>query len=436
MAKIELPYSAETEKAVIACMLIDHEAAVYACNSVTETAFYVGEYRRIYTAIKGLIDTGSATDIILVAAKMEKSGENDIVPKLAEIMSSESTSVNISKYIAILREKEYRRKSIACAEKIRNAAMQGSVEDINKAFDGQEDNIIKDTNILPVTAYLEEALKDVWKNKKEGKKFTGLQTKFLDLDLMTGGLQDTDLIIIAGRPAMGKTAFALEIFRNVAKQLKDMQKIGLFFSLEMSGKQIGLRMFSAALGINNEKFRFGTLKNEDLQKINAGAAEFEADMTNMYFCDDMDYTVNGIYSACYGKRAETRMPVGLIVIDYLQLIETAGQNRVSELSAITRGLKKLAKSFQCPVVALSQLSRGVEGRQEKRPELADLRESGSIEQDADMVIFLYREDYYNPETENKNVAEVIIKKQRNGEVGTINLLFEPQTTSFKNLARR
>ena len=159
-------------------------------------------------------------------------------------------------------------------------------------------------------------------------------------------------------------------------------------------------------------------------------------MTNMYFCDDMDYTVNGIYSACYGKRAEMRMPVGLIVIDYLQLIETAGQNRVSELSAITRGLKKLAKSFQCPVVALSQLSRGVEGRQEKRPELADLRESGSIEQDADMVIFLYREDYYNPETENKNVAEVIIKKQRNGEVGTINLLFEPQTTSFKNLARR
>jgi replicative DNA helicase len=435
MEKVKIPYSAEMEKAVLACMLIDREAAVLGCNMLTERSFYLAENKKVFQGIKSLVDSGSAVDVVLLSEKLNTSGSNIAVSELTDIVMSESTSVNIDKYIKVLQELEYRRTSISCANKIRQAAMSGSLEDIMSAFDSHEGNVIKANDVFKMTEYLEKAIKIVWENKKSGRKFTGLRTGFDDLDLATGGFQDSDLIVIAGRPSMGKTAFALDILKNSARELKNNNKIGLFFSLEMSGEQVSLRMFSSTLGINNERFRFGTLKADDIKKINDDSSEFEENMSNIYFCDNMEYSVQGIYTACHSTKATVGKEIGLIVIDYLQLIETEGKNRVEDISKITRGLKKMAKNFNCPVVVLSQLNRSVEQRPDKRPELSDLRESGSIEQDADLVLFLYRDEYYHPESEKKDIAEVLIKKQRNGSIGTVELLFRKEMTTFKNLAR-
>lgn len=429
----EIPCSVESERAVLSCMLMDSNSAQMALSSLREESFYTGLYRGIFKAMKELAKEGRSIDVVVLSDRLsQREPDENWVRILADIASSIGTSVNIKEYIRVLQEKEYRRATIAAANELKEKAKSGTIEEIVSVLDRQKENYISTGKLLPISEALEKALITVNERIASGSAYSGLRTGFDKLDKMTGGLQDSDLIVIAARPSMGKTALCLDILKNATPELRKNNKCAIFFSLEMSSEQIAMRMYSSALNIRNERFRSGMLKSEDFRKIEKYSDKFLKAVDCLHFNDDMVTGIEDIYMQCHELKYSGGKDIGLIAIDYLQLINTPGDNRNNEIAKITRGLKNLAKTFGCPVIVLSQLSRAVESRNDKHPTLADLRESGSIEQDADVVIFIYRDEYYRAESENKGIADIEIAKQRNGATGRFELRFVKEMTRFEN----
>ena len=426
----------ETEKAVIASMIMSNDALQLGFSELYEDDFTNEMYRLCFLTLKYMYRQDELIDIISLNTRLMESQQypSNGIALLSEIASSSGTSIYIKQYIKILKELTYRRNVFNNSQELIEMLNKNSpIENISSHIEKMQKLESSQSELMQVSTVLENTLKKIYSTEN---KYAGLKTKFIDFDVMTSGLQNTDLIVIAARPSMGKTAFVLDLLRNTSEEIKKQNKVSVMFSLEMSNEQLALRMFSAETKIKSDKFKFNALTIDDYETIKKIAPEYDEKSSVIYVSEEMGMSIGGIVSQCYTLKSRVNKEIGLIVIDYLQLIETKGENRNNEIASITRGCKRLAKEFNCPVIILSQLSRECEKRANHRPILSDLRESGSIEQDADIVAFLYRDEYYFPDSEMKNVAELIIAKQRNGPIGTVNLLFDSEHTTFKNMIRR
>lgn len=430
------PHSIEAEQSVLGSMIMDHDAVIVASEILIPSDFYRPDHAQIFGAIMELYTGGNPIDLITIQDKLVQKGVLEQVGGLAyiaELASSVPTSAHIKQYAKIVQEKSTLRKLIKVSSDI-----------TAKSFDGDEplDNIMN---------FAEKSIFDVLQNKKtedftgideivltsiekieEAHKskggITGIETGFIDLDQRTAGLQPSDLILVAARPSMGKTAFSLNIIQTAG--IKNKKSVAVF-SLEMSKDQLVSRMLCAEAMVDSQKARTGMLEKDDWDRI----AQSIPNITNsrIYIDDTPGINVMDMRAKC--RRLKMEKGLDLIMIDYLQLMSGVGDgsSRQQEISDISRSLKALAREMNAPVIALSQLSRACEQRQDHRPMLSDLRESGAIEQDADVVMFLYRDEYYHPDTEKKNVGEVIIAKQRNGPTGTVELVWLGQYTKFANM---
>jgi replicative DNA helicase len=432
------PHDNEAEQALLACMLFDSEGTRVGIENVTQKDFYSPANGFIFEAIGELFETGKAIDFITVKNKLvemdflDKVGGQDYILKLATLVA---TSANAKDYADIIKQNAQYRNLIKVAESISTSAYQSndSVDNIladaeRGIFDvAQQQN---SSDFSPMHEVVAEAIDKIDMANQSDNHVTGLETGFIDFDRKTAGLQPSDLIIIAARPSMGKTAFALNIAQHIGVKKKVPVAI---FSLEMSKVQLVTRMLAVESRVEAGKLRSGGLTPDDFKSL-AYAMGVLAEAP-IYIDDTSNISPGEIRAKCAKLRLEKGL--GLIVIDYLQLMNAGSKRRIEsvqqEVAYISKSLKAIAREFNVPVIALSQLSRAVEKRDNKRPMLSDLRESGSIEQDADMVCFLYREAYHNKETENQNTAEVIIGKQRNGALGTVNLVWQGQYTRFDNM---
>jgi len=429
------PQNIEAEQSVIGAVLIDPDVLFTVMEMLRPEDFYRPAHQKIFQAMCRLMEEGQPVDLVTVTAALKDEGvleEVGGISYLSELATSVPTSANVQTYAQIVEEKAMLRRLIAAATQIASAGYAGG-EDAQMIIDEAERRIMEISQRRHRTGFLN--IKDVLLNAYERIEMlytnkggvTGLPTGYPDLDRMMSGLQKSDLIIVAARPSVGKTAFALNVAQNVALHAGVPVAI---FSLEMPAIQLVQRMLSAEGNIDSHRLRSGFLDTNDWEKLTLAMASLsEAPI----FIDDTPHvTVFDIRAKC--RRLQAEQGLGLVVIDYLQLISgRGGDNRQQEISDISRGLKGLARELDVPVIALSQLSRAVEQRQDKRPMLSDIRESGSIEQDADVVAFLYRDDYYNPDTEYPNVVEVIIGKQRNGPTGTVKLLYLKNYNKFVSL---
>ncbi|KGE17590.1 replicative DNA helicase [Paenibacillus wynnii] len=439
---IEIPHSAESEASVLGAVLIDKEGdALEAALELSSEAFYTPANRFVFEAMAELAEAGEPVDVVTVATRLDASKRLvDVggVQHLSRIAGAVPTAANVDHYISVLKDKHMLRELIRSGiEQIRMAsesgdaaqsitAMQVSAARLSdQAAPKQEFKRVRD-----VAVQVYEDMEHRAVNQTENG-VTGLPSGFPDLDRMTSGFQRSDLIIVAARPSVGKTAFALNIAQNVAVRTKETVAV---FSLEMSASQLVQRMICAEGNLDANHMRTAAFLDDDWAK--GAEAIGRLGESNILIDDSPALTVHEIRNKC--RRLKKQEGLGLIVIDYLQLISGSGKrndNRQQEVSEISRTLKQIARELDVPVIALSQLSRGVEQRQDKRPMLSDLRESGSIEQDADIVAFLYRDDYYDKETEKKNIIEIIIAKQRNGPLGTAELIFLKQFNKFVNYER-
>lgn len=440
MERREVPYSLEAEQSVLGSAFLSKDALTKICDDLNEDDFYLDSHRIIYSVLKDLHDEGIPVDITIVTDRLESSGELTKVGNidyLVEIANFVPSASNIEYYINIVHDKSVLRKLIEVSNEISTESYTFDGP-INNALDSAEAKIFNIVNKRKTAEFrniqdvVYKAQSDLEKLSENNNEISGLATGFYDLDKITSGFHENELIIIAARPGMGKTAFALNIATNVAKNTKKNVAI---FNFEMSAEQLVNRMLSSLGQINSTKFRNGNFDNEDWKKLGEGVSIL-AD-TNIKIDDTAGSTISDIRSKCR-RLASSKEGLALVVIDYLQLINGSNKsninNRQQEVSDISRGLKMMAMELHVPVIALAQLSRAVEGRPDKRPLMSDLRESGSIEQDADMVGFLYRDDYYNKETMNKDVSisEFIIGKNRNGPTKTIEFLFKGPTVTFAN----
>jgi replicative DNA helicase len=429
------PHDIEAEQAVLGSMLTDKDAVISSIERLKPDDFYRDDNKIIYDAIINLYSRSEPIDVITIKNELETIGKLDKVGGLEYIVSLPDkvpTTANVQKYINIVEEKSTSRKIIKTANDMLEKSYDPT-EDSEAIMENAEKSIFnlmqnKDQKgYAPIKDVLVESfnkLEELYNNKNA---ISGITSGFIDLDRMTAGFHGSDLILIAARPAMGKTAFALNIATNAA--LKANVPVAVF-SLEMSKEQLVNRILCSEAMVDSNKVRTGKLEDDDWVKL-AGAIGplSEADI---YIDDTPGITVMEIRAKC--RKLKLEKGIGMVVIDYLQLVQGSNNKRVGsreqEIAEISRSLKILAKELDVPVIALSQLSRAVEQRPEHRPMLSDLRESGSIEQDADMVIFLYRDDYYNEDTEKKNIAEVIIAKHRGGSTGTVELLWLGSYTKF------
>ncbi len=440
MERREVPYSKEAEQSVLGSAFLSKDALTKICDDLNEDDFYLDSHKIIYSVLKDLHDEGIPVDITIVTDRLESAGELTKVGNidyLVEIANYVPTASNLEYYINIVHDKSVLRKLIEVSNEI-SADSYTFDGPINNALDSAESKIFNIVNKRKTSEFrniqdvVYKAQSDLEKLSENKSEITGVATGFYDLDKLTSGFHENELIIIAARPGMGKTAFALNIATNVARTTKKNVAI---FNFEMSAEQLVNRMFSSIGQINFSKFRNGNFDNDDWKKLGEGASIL-AD-TNIKIDDTAGSTISDIRSKCR-RLASSKEGLALVVIDYLQLINGTNKsnqnNRQQEVSDISRGLKMMAMELHVPVIALAQLSRAVEGRPDKRPLMSDLRESGSIEQDADMVGFLYRDDYYNKETMNKDVSisEFIIGKNRNGPTKTIEFLFKGSTVTFAN----
>ncbi|MEK4117664.1 replicative DNA helicase [Paenibacillus sp. FSL W8-0919] len=438
----EMPHDLAAECSVIGAILVKPDVYEHA-EALDPKAFYRKEHQIIFGRMAELAEEAEPIDIVTLASRLQNNGElEDIggVSYLSKLAHAVPTAANIESYVASVEEKYLLRELIRTAQsQIAAATAGGSIQTIaaemqtaaakltDRAAPKQDFKRVRDVLIDVIESTENKA--EVYKTGK----VTGIATGYTDLDAILGGLQNSDLIIVAARPSVGKTAFALNIAQNVATRVQDPVAI---FSLEMSAEQLVTRMVSAEGILEASKLRIGDMGAEDWTKMADAAGVLGG--TNILIDDSAGITVHDIRSKC--RRLKKQEGLGLVVIDYLQLIASVSkgrgpENRQQEVSEISRTLKHLARELDVPIIALSQLSRGVEQRQDKRPMMSDLRESGSIEQDADIVAFLYRDDYYNAETEKKNIIEIIIAKQRNGPVGTVELVFLKQFNKFVNYDR-
>ena len=420
------PHSVEAEQSVLGSILLDKEAMISVSETLVPEDFYKEAHKVIYESMLKLYNSQSEIDLITLTDELRDQGYLDDIGGIAYITSLSTvvpTTSNIKYYVNIVKEKSISRQLISAANDIINLGYDGSakVEYVlenaeKKIFDISQERATND--FQPINQVISEALSMLEKLYEEKNDVTGLTTGFRDLNKKINGLQRSDLLLIAARPAMGKTAFALNLVQNAA--LKGDASVAVF-SLEMSKEQLVQRMIASQSTVELKNIKTGTLADNDWPRITDGMAILSG--AKIHIDDTPGIKISELRSKC--RKLKIEKGLDLVLIDYLQLMEGEGQNesRQQEIAKISRSLKILAKELDCPVVALSQLSRAPEQRADHRPMLSDLRESGSIEQDADIVMFLYRDEYYNPDTEKKNIGEVIVAKNRHGETGTVELVW-------------
>ena len=431
-----MPHSTESEQSVLGAMMMDSQAIASVTEILTGEDFYNKQYGIIYDAMVELSASGRPVDLITLQNLLK---EKDVPPEVSSLtyvkdfLDTVPTSANAKYYANIVKEKAVLRKLIRANDDISSMCYSGKekLDDILDTAEKRVYDVVQrrgSSEFTPIEEVVMNALTTIEKASKVKGTVTGVPTGFQDLDYKTAGFQPSDLLLIAARPAMGKTAFALNIALNAA--IRDNKKVALF-ELEMSKESLVNRLFAMESKVNAQKIRTGDLSAAEWTSLSEGATEIAK--SNIVIDDNASITPAELRSKC--RKLKLEKGLDLVIIDYLQLMTTGKENRQQEVSDISRSLKLLARELNVPVVALSQLSRKVEERTDKRPMLSDLRESGAIEQDADVVMFLYREDYYKKDTENTNVTEIIIAKQRNGPIGTVNLLWFPEYMQFKSVAK-
>ena len=431
------PNDVEAEQAVIGSMLTDKEAVSAAIEVLKPEDFYREDNRIIFEAILSLYGRSEPIDIITIKSELSSMGKFEAVGGLeyiAELPDKVPTTANVEQYIKIVEEKSVLRNLIKTANEIITLGYD-QTQEVDSIIDGAEKKIFEvmqkknQKGYTPIKDILVETFTELEQLYNQKQRITGIPTGFSDLDFRTSGLHNSDLILVAARPAMGKSAFALNIATNAAVRAKVPVAI---FSLEMSKEQMTSRILCSEAMVDSNKVRTGKIDDEEWGKLAAASGELSE--ANIYIDDTPGISIMEIRAKCRKMKIEKN--IGLVVIDYLQLVQGSGKrgsSREQEIAEISRSLKILAKEMNVPVIALSQLSRAPEQRPDHRPMLSDLRESGSIEQDADIVMFLYRDDYYNEDSEKKNIAEVILAKHRAGSTGTVELLWLGNYTKFANI---
>ena len=431
-----MPHSLEAEQSVIGSMLLDREAITVASESLNIDDFYQKHLGSIFDAMIQLYNDNQPVDLVTLKNKLSELGiieQIGGIKFLSQLATAVPTSAHIKHYANIVKEKAVFRRLINTSNEIANDCYENN-DDLETVLDTAEKRIFdliqnrSAEDFAPIKDILLTTLDNIEKAHKNQGKVTGIVTGFDDLDYRTAGLQPSDLVLIAARPSMGKTAFALNVAQHAAIRENVPTAI---FSLEMSKEQLVNRLLCSESLIDAQKVRTGNLDESDWEKLAEGSGVMAS--APIYIDDTPGISVSEMRAKC--RKLKLEKGLGLILIDYLQLMSgsSKSESRQQEISEISRSLKALAREMQAPVVALSQLSRACEARADHRPMLSDLRESGAIEQDADVVMFLYRDEYYNPDTEAKNQAELIIAKQRNGPTGTINLVWLGQYTKFVNM---
>ncbi|MDZ7785703.1 MAG: replicative DNA helicase [Candidatus Saccharibacteria bacterium] len=433
------PQNAEAEASLLGAILLDPDAIVKIADTVSADDFYEERHRHIFTAIRSLYEKHSPIDVLTLSDELKSTGFLDTVggaSYLTELTNFVPTAAHVERYAQIVSQKATRRRLIKVSQDItglgydENQSLQALIEAAeSKLFEVSQTHIKQDvTSLEEILSDSFERLDDLHRDKG---KIRGVPTGFKDLDNILAGLQRSDLFVLAARPSMGKTALALNLAHNVA--VKSELPV-LLFSLEMSKEQLVDRMLSMESGVDAWALRTGNLSDSDFEKI--GHAMGTLSEAQIYIDDTPGITVSEMRTKA--RREAHQRPLGLIIVDYLQLMSggvrfSGESNRVQEISEISRGLKGIARELNVPLVSLSQLSRSVESRHPQIPQLADLRESGSIEQDADVVAFIYREEYYNPETERRNITDILVKKHRNGPTGGVELYFDQEKQRFRSL---
>lgn len=439
LVKRVMPNSLEAEQSVVGAMIMDKDAIVAAGEILISEDFYYKQYGTLFDAMLELFNAGQPVDLITLQNKLR---EMDVPPEVSSLeyvgnlVAAVPTSANVKYYANIVKEKAVLRNLIKVTEGIENQCYLGkdSLEDILADTEKSVFNLLQNRSggdYVPIRQVVLNALDKIEQASKAKGTVTGIATGFVDLDYRTSGLQPSDLILVAARPSMGKTAFVLNIAQYAAFRSDITTAI---FSLEMSKEQLVNRLFSLESRVDAQTLRNGNLSDEEWEKLIEGAGV--VGRSKLIIDDTPGISISELRSKC--RKYKLEHDLQLVIIDYLQLMTGSGkssESRQQEISDISRSLKALARELKVPVVALSQLSRAVEQRPDKRPMMSDLRESGAIEQDADVVMFIYRDDYYNKDTELKGISEIIIAKQRNGPIGTVNLAWLPEYTKFANLER-
>jgi replicative DNA helicase len=436
------PQNTDAEASLLGAILIDSDAIVKIADSINVEDFFDAKHARIYEAITQLYERRSPIDVLTLSDQLKNSGFIDMVggaAYLTELTNYVPTAAHVEKYADIVVQKALRRRLISASQEITDLGYDESkqlrelIEEAEtKLFNVSQQHLKQ--NIVSLEAILAESFDRLDNLHKDSSKIRGVTTGYKDMDNMLAGLQRSDLFILAARPSMGKTALALNLAHNVAVMAKEPV---LIFSLEMSKEQLVDRLLSMESGVDAWALRTGNLTDSDFEKI--GQAMGALSEAQIYIDDTPGITVSDIRTKA--RREAHQHPLGLIIVDYLQLMSGGSRfggdhNRVQEISEISRGLKGVARELNLPLLALSQLSRSVESRSPQIPQLADLRESGSIEQDADVVAFIYREEYYNPETDRKGITDILIKKHRNGPTGGVELYFDREKQRFRSLDTR
>ena len=439
LMKRVMPNSLEAEQSVIGSMMMDREAIIAASEILLKEDFYHQQYGVLFEAMVELFNEGQPADLVTLQNRLK---EKDVPPEVSsleyvrDLVAAVPTSANVKYYAQIVKEKAVLRKLIKVTENIENECYLGK-ESLEVILEDTEKKVFEllqnrgGGDYVPIKQVVINTLEKIELASKTKGNVTGIATGFVDLDYKMAGLQPSDLILVAARPSMGKTAFVLNIAQYVAFHSNLTAAI---FSLEMSKEQLVNRMFSLESRVDAQVLRSGNLADSDWEKLIEAAGVIGA--SNLIIDDTPGISISELRSKC--RKYKLEHDLKLVIIDYLQLMSGSGRStdsRQQEISDISRSLKALARELNVPVIALSQLSRAVEQRPDHRPMLSDLRESGAIEQDADVVMFIYRDDYYNKDSENKNIAEIILAKQRNGPIGTVNLVWLPQYTKFANLER-
>ena len=440
LIKRTMPNSIEAEQSVIGSMIMDRDAVMSASEILVKEDFYHQQYGLLFQAMVDLFNDRQPVDLVTLQNKLK---EMNVPPEISaleyvkDLVSAVPTSANVKYYAQIVKEKALLRKLIHVNEDIENQCYQGteSTEVLLEQTEKKIFDLLQNRgggDYVPIKQVVMNALDKIEAASKTKGTVTGIATGFLDLDYKTAGLQPSDLILVAARPSMGKTAFVLNIAQYAAFHSDLCTAI---FSLEMSKEQLVNRLFSLESRLAAQKLRSGNLDDSDWEKLIEGAGVIGR--SKLIIDDTPGISISEMRSKC--RKYKLEHDLKLIIIDYLQLMSGSSgkgsESRQQEISEISRSLKALARELHVPVIALSQLSRQVEQRPDHRPMLSDLRESGAIEQDADVVMFIYRDDYYNKESENKGIAEIIIAKQRNGPIGTVELVWLPEYTKFANLER-
>ncbi len=434
------PYSIEAEQSVLGALMLDNRAWDRVIEHVAVTDFYRNEHQLIFTTIQSLVDRNQPCDSLTLAEELKQLNKLEQVggeSYLFELANATPSSANVASYATIVRERSVLRKMIAVGSDLVDNALNTQGRSPKDLLDQAEREVyriaeqqLRGAGPVKIADLLSAATQKIDALFQSGETITGAATGFYDFDNMTSGLHAGDLVIVAGRPSMGKTTFAMNVAENVSVKGQTV----LVFSLEMPGEHLTMRMLSSLGRINQHNVRTGNLTDDDWPRISS-AVSMLADVP--LYIDDTPSLSPSELRARARRVARENNGIDLIVIDYLQLMQVPElkENRTNEVAEISRSLKALAKELKCPVIAASQLNRGLESRTDKRPIMSDLRESGSIEQDADLIAFIYRDEVYNPDSPDKGVAEILIRKQRNGPIGEVRLAFLGEYTRFDNLTQ-